>query len=192
MTDTKYEPADIEIYVKDKGLVLKEKSLIAFTRSDGKILGIGDEAEALAAQNLQNVVVQSPLRQGMIAEYTMANRMFQGMLQKAYGKKYFFKPRIAVGGIPETITEVEKKAVEDLMFQIGARTLTLFECSYEKFKRELALTAPEKFDSFHVIIVIAKNEPEQYVAEGLANVLQYAQKQGISADRVGEMLREIQ
>lgn len=192
MIDTKYEPADIEIYVKDKGLVLKEKSLIAFTRSDGRILGVGEEAEALAAQNLVSVEVKSPLRQGMIADYLAANRMFSHMLQKAFGKRHFFKPHIAVGGIPETITEVEKKALEDLMYQIGARTLTIFECSYEKFQKELAVTAPGKFESFHVIIVIAKNEPERYVSEGLADVLQYAQKQGISADRVREMLREIQ
>lgn len=191
MTDTKYEPADIEIYVKEKGLVLKEKSLVAYTPSDGRILGIGDEAEALAAQNLESVAVQSPLRQGMIADYSMADRMFRHMLKKACGKRHFFKPHIAVGGIPETITEVERKAVEDLMFQIGAKSVTVFEGSYEKLKKEMAVVAPEKFDSFQAVIVIAKNEPERYVAEGLANLLQYAQKQGIPADRVRELLREI-
>ncbi len=108
MTDTKYEPADIEIYVKNKGLVLKEKSLVAFDPYSKKILGIGDEAQALAAQDLESVAVQSPLRQGLVADYTMADRMFRHMLQKAYGKKRFFKPNIAVGGIPRNITEVER------------------------------------------------------------------------------------
>lgn len=191
MTDTKYEPADIEIYVKNKGLVLKEKSLVAFDPYSKKILGIGDEAQALAAQDLESVAVQSPLRQGLVADYTMADRMFRHMLQKAYGKKRFFKPNIAVGGIPRNITEVEKKAFEDLMFQIGARMVTIFECSYEKYKKEMTVVAPEKLDALHVIIVITQNEPERYIAEELANVLQYAQEQGISADRVGEMLREI-
>ena len=143
MTDTKYEPADIEIYVKNKGLVLKEKSLVAFDPYSKKILGIGDEAQALAAQDLESVAVQSPLRQGLVADYTMADRMFRHMLQKAYGKKRFFKPNIAVGGIPRNITEVEKKAFEDLMFQIGARMVTIFECSYEKYKKELELASAE-------------------------------------------------
>ena len=89
MTDTKYEPADIEIYVKNKGLVLKEKSLVAFDPYSKKILGIGDEAQALAAQDLESVAVQSPLRQGLVADYTMADRMFRHMLQKAYGKNAF-------------------------------------------------------------------------------------------------------
>ncbi len=58
MTYTKYEPADIEIYVKDKGLVLKEKSLVAFAQYNKKILGIGDEAEAIAAQNLESITIK--------------------------------------------------------------------------------------------------------------------------------------
>lgn len=189
MTDTKYEPADIEIYVKNKGLVLKEKSLVAFDPYSKKILGIGDEAQALAAQDLESVAVQSPLRQGRVADYLMAVRMFEHMVHKVYGKKRFFKPNIAVGGIPQDITEVEKKAFEDLAFQLGARMVTIFACSYEKYKKEMTVVAPEKLDALHVIIVITKNEPERYVAEGLANVLQYAQEQGISADRVEEILR---
>ena len=192
MTDMQYEPADIEIYVKDKGMVLKEKSLVAYEKSSKKILGIGNEAEALAVQNPESVAVQSPLRQGVIADYVVADLMFRHMLKKAFGKRHFFKPNIAVGGIPQSVTEVEKKAFEDFMYHMGARMLTIFEGSYEKIKKEMTVVAPDKFESFHIIIMIAKNEPERYVAEELANLLQYAREQGISADRVGEMLREIQ
>ena len=65
MSDTKYEPADIEVYIKNKGLVLRERSLIAYQHSDGKILAVGTEAE----QKRDGVVVVSPLRRGMIADY---------------------------------------------------------------------------------------------------------------------------
>ncbi|MDE6052289.1 MAG: rod shape-determining protein, partial [Lachnospiraceae bacterium] len=65
-----YEPADIEIHLKDKGMVLKEKSLVAFTKSDGKILAIGKEAEEISRKNIEDVQVISPLRRGMIADYT--------------------------------------------------------------------------------------------------------------------------
>ena len=143
-------------------------------------------------QNPESVAVQSPLRQGVIADYVVADLMFRHMLKKAFGKRHFFKPNIAVGGIPQSVTEVEKKAFEDLMYHMGARMLTIFEGSYEKIKKEMTVVAPDKFESFHIIIMIAKNEPERYVAEELANLLQYAREQGISADRVGEMLREIQ
>ena len=69
MVNTKYEPADIEIYLKNQGLVRKEKSLIAYQESDGKILAVGTEAEQIAKQQQNGVVVVSPLRQGMIADY---------------------------------------------------------------------------------------------------------------------------
>lgn len=190
MTDTKYEPADIEIYVKDKGLVLKEKSLVAFTPYNKKIVGIGDEAEAIAAQDLESVTVQSPLRRGIIADYVVADRMFRHMLQKAYGKRHFFKLNMALGGIPRDTTEVEKKAFEDLAFHMGAKMVTIFDGTYDKFKKEMAVAAPGKFDTYHVIIIIGKNEPERYLAEALADLMQYAQNQGIDADRVREMLLE--
>ena len=188
MTYTKYEPADIEIYVKDKGLVLKEKSLVAFAQYNKKILGIGDEAEAIAAQNLESITVQSPLHRGIIADYVLADIMFRHMLQKAYGKRHFFKLNIAIGGMPQNTTEVEKKAFEDLAFHMGAKMVTIFDGTYEKFKKEMAVAAPGKFDTYHVIIIIAKNEPEWYIAEELADLMQYAQNQGIDADRVREML----
>lgn len=72
-----YEPADIEIYLKEKGMVFKEKSLIAFTRSDGKILAVGKEAEEMAGKEIKGIQVISPLRQGMIADYAAAVGMLQ-------------------------------------------------------------------------------------------------------------------
>ena len=192
MTDTKYEPADIEIYVKNKGLVLKEKSLVAFDPYSKKILGIGDEAQALAAQDLESVAVQSPLRQGLVADYTMADRMFRHMLQKAYGKKRFFKPNIAVGGIPRNITEVEKKAFTDLFYQVGAREVFLAECPLELLLQKIKtqeLTA--KWQKIKIFVSITKDEPIHYLKEQLSEALAYAKQEGIADSQVKEMLEDI-
>lgn len=89
-----YEPADIEIYLRDKGMVLKEKSLVAFTPSDGKILAFGDEAEEIARKNMEGVQVISPLRQGMVADYSAAVKMFQYMIEKAWGKNFSVSQRL--------------------------------------------------------------------------------------------------
>ena len=87
MTNTKYEPADIEIYTKEKGLVLKEKSLIAYQESDGKILAVGTEVEQIANQHQDGVITLSPLRQGMVADYCAAVQMFKILLARACGKR---------------------------------------------------------------------------------------------------------
>ena len=110
MVNTKYEPADIEIYLKNQGLVRKEKSLIAYQESDGKILAVGTEAEQIAKQQQNGVVVVSPLRQGMIADYRAAVQMFRMLLERACGKRHLWKPNIVVGMSLAEITEVEKKA----------------------------------------------------------------------------------
>jgi len=147
----RYEPADIEIYLKQKGMVLQEKSLIAFTKSDGEILAVGNEAEAIAGKNIEDVQVISPLRQGMIANYFAAVRMFQHMMTKVWGKRLFHKPRIAVC-TPKGITEVEKKALEDALYQTRAKQLTIYEGTLEQFTEEM--------EAYDVLISISKNAPE--------------------------------
>lgn len=178
-----YEPADIEIYLKEKGMVFKEKSLIAFTRSDGKILAVGKEAEEMAGKEIKGIQVISPLRQGMIADYAAAVGMFQQMMNKIWGKRLLRRPHIVVC-TPTGITEVEKKALEDAMYQIGAKEITIHEGALEECTEEIR--------AYDVLISISKNEPEKYISEELVNILKYAGKQGIPAARVEELLREKQ
>lgn len=80
----KYEPADIVIYLQNKGIVLKEKSLMAYERESGKILAVGMEAEKLMGTMSEDIVIESPLRQGMVVDYLVAKKMFDGLLQKAW------------------------------------------------------------------------------------------------------------
>lgn len=174
----KYEPADIEIYLRQKGMVLQEKSLIAVNRADGKILAVGREAEETA--DTEGVQVISPLRQGMIADYSAAVGMFQCMMTKVWGKRLLRKPDIAVC-TPKGITEVEKKALEDALYQTGAKKLTIYEGALEQLTEEMEV--------YDVVISISKKEPERYIAEGISNILKYAGQQGISAARVEELIK---
>ena len=72
----KYEPADIVIYLQDKGIVLKEKSLLAYEKESGKILAVGTEVEKLTERMSEDIVIGSPLRQGMVVDYIVAEKMF--------------------------------------------------------------------------------------------------------------------
>ncbi|MFG6368908.1 MAG: rod shape-determining protein [Lachnospiraceae bacterium] len=192
MGDTKYEPADIEIYLKNQGLVCKEKSLIAYQESDGKILAVGTEAEQITNLHQNNVIVKSPLRQGMIADYRAAIQMFRMLLERACGKRHLWKPNIAVGVSLAEITDVEKKAIEDMIYQIGSREVTLFEGDYQTFEREMREYYPKEFEKYQIFIIITKYEPERYIIEALSNVVRYTRQKGISIERMQELFREAQ
>lgn len=192
MANTKYEPADIEIYLKNQGLVCQEKSLIAYQESDGKILAVGTEAERIAELHQNGVVVESPLRQGMIAHYRAAIQMFRMLLARANGKRHLWKPNIVVGMPLAQITEVEKKAVEDMILQMGSKEVTLFEGDYQTFEREMKEHHSKAFERYQIFIIITKYEPERYILETLSNTVQYAQQKGISKERIKELFGEAQ
>lgn len=178
-----YEPADIEIHIRDKGMVLKEKSLIAFTPQDGKILAFGTAAEEMTRENIDGVLVYSPLRQGMIADYTAAVNMFRYMIKKTWGKILFHKPHVAAF-VPKGITEVEKKALEDIIYFL-AKEFFISEVSSESFREDMM----QKFPSCDLFIVITKDEPEKYISEQFSDILNYAAQEEIPVARVEELFK---
>ena len=118
--------ASILVYIKGKGVVLKEPSVVAFDRDTSKIKAIGEEARLMLGRTPGNIVAVRPLRQGVISDYTVTEKMLNFFIRKAIGKKTFRKPRIAVC-VPSGVTEVEKKAVEDAPNQAGAREVYIIE-----------------------------------------------------------------
>ncbi|MCI8310958.1 MAG: rod shape-determining protein MreB [Lachnospiraceae bacterium] len=118
--------ASILVYIRGKGVVLKEPSVVAFDRDTNKIKAIGEEARLMLGRTPGNIVAVRPLRQGVISDYTVTEKMLKFFIQKAIGKKTFRKPRIAVC-VPSGVTEVEKKAVEDATYQAGARDVFIIE-----------------------------------------------------------------
>ena len=118
--------ASILVYIKGKGVVLKEPSVVAIDRDTNKIMAIGEAARLMIGRTPGNIVAVRPLRQGVISDYTVTEKMMKYFIEKAVGKKTLRKPRISVC-IPSGATEVEKKAVEDATYQAGAREVTIIE-----------------------------------------------------------------
>lgn len=118
--------ASILVYIRGKGVVLKEPSVVAFNRDTNEIKAIGEEARLMLGRTPGNIVAVRPLRQGVISDYKVTEQMMKYFIQKAIGKKTFRKPRISVC-VPSGVTEVEKKAVEDATYQAGAREVQLIE-----------------------------------------------------------------
>ena len=118
--------ASILVYIKGKGVVLKEPSVVAFDRDTNKIKAIGEEARLMLGRTPGNIVAVRPLRQGVISDYTVTEKMIKHFIQKELGKKSFRKPLVSVC-VPSGVTEVEKKAVEDATFAAGARDVKIIE-----------------------------------------------------------------
>lgn len=118
--------ASILVYVKEKGVVLKEPSVVAFDRDTNRIKAIGEEARLMLGRTPGNIVAVRPLRQGVISDYTVTEKMLKYFIQKAVGKQRFRKPLISIC-VPSGVTEVERKAVEDAAFQAGARDVKIIE-----------------------------------------------------------------
>ncbi len=119
--------ASVLVYVKGKGVVLKEPSVVAFDRNTNKIKAIGEEARLMLGRTPGNIVAVRPLRQGVISDYTVTEKMIKYFIQKAVGKSFFSKrPRVAVC-VPSGATEVEKKAVDDATREAGARDVVIIE-----------------------------------------------------------------
>ena len=118
--------ASILVYLKGKGVVLKEPSVVAFDRDTNRIKAIGEEARQMLGRTPGNITAIRPLRQGVISDYTVTEKMLKYFIQKAVGKQHFRKPLISIC-VPSQVTEVERKAVEDAAFQAGARDVKIIE-----------------------------------------------------------------
>lgn len=118
--------ASILVYIRGKGVVLKEPSVVAFDRDTNRIKAIGEDARLMLGRTPGNIVAVRPLRQGVISNYDLTEKIMKHFIQKALGKRAFRKPRIAVC-VPSGVTEVERKAVEDATYQAGARDVYIIE-----------------------------------------------------------------
>ena len=117
--------ASILVYVKGKGVVLREPSVVAIDKNTGKLLKVGTEAQNMLGRTPGNIIAIRPLREGVISDYDMTERMLKEFIHKVAGFS-FFKPRVIIC-VPSGITEVEERAVVDAGIQAGARRVYLIE-----------------------------------------------------------------
>ena len=117
--------ATVIAYAKGKGIVLREPSVVAVDNNTGEVLAVGKEARRMLGRTPGNIVATRPLRDGVISNYTVREKMLKYFINRVCGK-FIFAPRIMIC-IPSQVTEVEKKAVIDAASQAGARKVYLIE-----------------------------------------------------------------
>ena len=112
--------ANTLVYVKGKGIVLREPSVVAIDKNRRKVLAVGAEAKLMLGRTPSNIVAVRPLRNGVIADFELTQELIKYFIRKVHNRRSLLHPRIVIG-IPSGITEVEKRAVQESAEQAGAR-----------------------------------------------------------------------
>ncbi|MDO4615270.1 MAG: rod shape-determining protein MreB [Lachnospiraceae bacterium] len=116
--------ANIRVWAKGKGIIINEPSVIAYDKDNDQILAYGEEANQIVARSQGNIVAVRPMKDGVISDYRVTERMLRYFLQRAMGRRSFRKPYLSIC-IPSGVTEVQKRAVEEAAYQSGAREVTM-------------------------------------------------------------------
>ena len=118
--------ANTLVYVRGRGVVLNEPSVVALNTTTGGILAVGTEAKRMIGRTPAGITAIRPLRDGVIADFETTERMLRYFIQKVHRRRHFAKPRIVVC-VPSGITGVEQRAVKDAGYQAGARKVYIIE-----------------------------------------------------------------
>jgi rod shape-determining protein MreB len=118
--------ASILIYLRGKGIVLREPSVVALERDTQRLIAVGEEARRMLGRTPDYIATVRPLREGVIADYEITQRMLRHLLKKVGGFHLFFRPRLMVC-VPSGITNVEERAVKQAALQAGAKEAYLIE-----------------------------------------------------------------
>lgn len=118
--------ANVLVYIKGKGIALNEPSVVAINNDTDEILAVGEEARQMLGRTPANIVAVRPLKDGVISDYDITERMLKYFIRKTCGSGRFFKPKIMVC-VPSGVTEVEKRAVREAATQAGGKDVYLME-----------------------------------------------------------------
>ncbi len=118
--------ANTLVYAKGKGIVVNEPSIVAINKTTGDVEAVGKEAKDMLGRTPGNIVAIRPMKDGVIADFKVTERMLNYFIQKAHGRKMLVHPRIVIG-VPSEITQVEKRAVIDSAYRAKASEVHLVE-----------------------------------------------------------------
>lgn len=118
--------ASVLVFKKGKGIVLHEPSVVAIDKNTDRVIAVGEEARQMLGRTPGHIVAVRPLKDGVIADYDMTERMLTYFIKKVIGRKFFFKPRVVVC-IPTGATDVEERAVRQATLSSGARQAFIIE-----------------------------------------------------------------
>lgn len=118
--------ATVLIYERGKGIILKEPSVVAINKNNNKVLAVGEEARKMIGRTPGNIVAVRPLKDGVISDYDVTEKMLKEFIKKAVGKRNIVAPNVVIC-IPSEATEVEKRAVMDAARNSGAKAVHIIE-----------------------------------------------------------------
>ena len=118
--------ANTLVYARGRGIVVNEPSIVAINKTNGEVEAVGKDAKDMLGRTPGNIVAIRPMRDGVIADFKVTERMLNHFIQKAHGRKMLVHPRIVIG-VPSEITQVEKRAVMDSAFRAKASEVFLVE-----------------------------------------------------------------
>src|SRR5210317_2615604 len=112
--------ANTLVYARDRGIVIREPSVVAVQAGTNRVLAVGDEAKRMLGRTPGNIVAIRPMKAGVIADFEITEAMLRYFIKKIHNRKKMVRPRIIIA-VPSDITEVEKRAVKDSATHAGAR-----------------------------------------------------------------------
>src|SRR5512136_3082609 len=134
--------ANTLVYAKNKGIVVSEPSIVAVNKVTGKVEAVGKDAKEMLGRTPGNIVAIRPMKDGVIADFEITEKMLEYFIRKAHGRNFFVRPRIVIS-VPSEITPVEKRAVKDSALRAGASEVYLIEQSMAAaIGAELPITEP--------------------------------------------------
>ncbi|MGI6722604.1 MAG: rod shape-determining protein [Anaerovoracaceae bacterium] len=118
--------ANVLVYIKNKGIVLAEPSVVAIDEETEEILAVGEEARQMLGRTPANIIAMKPLHDGVVSDYDVTEKMLKYFIKKTCGAGKFFRPKIMIC-VPSGVTEVEKRAVREAATQAGGKDVFLME-----------------------------------------------------------------
>jgi rod shape-determining protein MreB len=174
--------ANVLVYVKGKGVVLNEPSVVAFAEGENKILAVGSEARAMLGRTPGSVTVIRPMRHGVIADYVITEAMLRYFISKVRGWLRVFRPEVMVC-VPAGVTSVEQRAVRDATMQAGAKSAYLIQ---EPLAAALGAKIPIHLPSGNMIVDIGGGTTEAAVIS--LNGIVVKESARVGGDRMDEAI----
>ncbi|MFN3740359.1 MAG: rod shape-determining protein [Thermodesulfovibrionales bacterium] len=174
--------ANTLVYIKGKGIVCNEPSVVVYRRDDRKIIAVGAEAKRMLGKTPQNVIAIRPVKDGVIADFDATGEMLKYFIKKVHDRKSFIAPRIIIG-VPSGITQVEQRAVKDAAEASGAREVYLIE---EPMAAAIGVGLPVNEPSGNIIVDIGGGTTDVAVIS-LGGIV-YSKAVRVAGDKMDEAI----
>ncbi len=174
--------ANTLVYAKDRGIVIREPSVVAVQAGTNRVLAVGDEAKRMLGRTPGNIVAIRPLKSGVIADFEITEAMLRYFIQKVHSRKRMVRPRVVIA-VPSGITEVEKRAVKDSAMHAGARDVFLIE---EPMAAAIGVGLPVQEPAGNMIVDIGGGTTEVAVIS-LAGIV-YSRSVRVGGDEMDEAI----